>query len=365
MAIDFKTAISIVPHVMNVRKPVLFRGRHGIGKSEVVYQIAKERGLPVVERRASQMTEGDLVGLPSTDGNITSFNPPDWYAQACSEPVLLFLDEVDRAVAEVRQGIFELTDSRKLNGHTLHEDTLVFACVNGGEHGAQYQVGEMDPAELDRWTTFDLEPSVEDWLSWAEDNVNPLVVDFIKLNPGHLEHSGEYEPNKVYPSRRSWKRCNDAADGAGLLADRADLGILFTLASAFVGAEAAMELQHFVRNYDRMLSPEDIIDKGKVKAASKLEFAEQAAMVDKIVNTYLKDGLDFNDTQRQNMAEFFAILPAEIGMKFWGEFGASLGNGDYQKGKQNFLDFHETVLADGRKISKILEDYISGGRIKS
>jgi hypothetical protein len=39
MAIDFKTATSIVPHVLNVRKPVLFRGRHGIGKSEVVYQI--------------------------------------------------------------------------------------------------------------------------------------------------------------------------------------------------------------------------------------------------------------------------------------------------------------------------------------
>ena len=28
--------------------------------------IAKQRGLPVVERRASQMTEGDLLGLPDT-----------------------------------------------------------------------------------------------------------------------------------------------------------------------------------------------------------------------------------------------------------------------------------------------------------
>jgi hypothetical protein len=36
----------------------------------------------------------------------------------------LFLDEVDRATLEVRQGIFELTDSRKLNGHYLHEDKM-------------------------------------------------------------------------------------------------------------------------------------------------------------------------------------------------------------------------------------------------
>ena len=113
-------------------------------------------GLPVVERRASQMTEGDLVGLPVIDGECTRFNPPDWFKQACNEPVALFLDEVDRATIEVRQGIFELTDSRKLNGFALHPETLIFAAVNGGEHGEQYQVGEMDPAELDRWTVFAL-----------------------------------------------------------------------------------------------------------------------------------------------------------------------------------------------------------------
>ena len=73
MAVDFKTFLSVVPHIINARYPVLVRGRHGIGKSTVVYQLAKERGLPVVERRASQMTEGDLLGLPKVEGIITGF----------------------------------------------------------------------------------------------------------------------------------------------------------------------------------------------------------------------------------------------------------------------------------------------------
>ena len=38
--------------------PMLIRGRHGIGKSEFVYQLAAARELPVIEMRASQMTEG-------------------------------------------------------------------------------------------------------------------------------------------------------------------------------------------------------------------------------------------------------------------------------------------------------------------
>ena len=217
MSVDFKTFISLAPAVSKAGLPVILRGRHGVGKSQVVYQIAKNMGLPVVERRASQMTEGDLVGLPSVDGDRTSFNPPDWFKVSCEEPVVLFLDEVDRAVLEVRQGIFELTDSRKLNGHHLHADTVVFAAVNGGEHGEQYQVNEMDPAELDRYSVWDIEPTVEDWLSWAKDNVDSLVWDFINQNRSHLEHSGDYEPNKVYPSRRSWDRLNQVLKGADLL----------------------------------------------------------------------------------------------------------------------------------------------------
>ena len=252
MAVDFTTFSQIVDHVTAVRKPVLLRGRHGIGKSTVVYQYAEQHGMEIVERRASQMTEGDLVGLPSIEGNSTRFNPPDWFKAACDRPVVLFLDEVDRATLEVRQGIFELTDSRKLNGHHLHPDTLVFAAVNGGEHGAQYQVGEMDPAELDRWTVFDIEPSTEDWLGWASDSgISPQIWNFVNQNRAHLEHTDDFEPNKVYPSRRSWERLDECL-AKGKLLDEAS-PTLYNLTSAFVGFEAAVAFNDFVANYDRQV----------------------------------------------------------------------------------------------------------------
>ena len=77
MSIDFKTLFNVLPHVLEARFPVLLRGRHGIGKSTVVYQQADSLGLHVVERRASQMTEGDLLGLPKVDGNVTAWLPPE------------------------------------------------------------------------------------------------------------------------------------------------------------------------------------------------------------------------------------------------------------------------------------------------
>ena len=36
MAIDFKMFLKVAPLVTDVRKPILLRGRHGVGKSQVV-----------------------------------------------------------------------------------------------------------------------------------------------------------------------------------------------------------------------------------------------------------------------------------------------------------------------------------------
>ena len=86
----------------------------------------------------------------------------DWLVQACTEASVLFLDEVDRATLRFVRS-FRVDRQSQDQWLKLHPDTIIVAAVNGGEHGAQYQV-EMDPAELDRWTVFDVEPSVEDWL---------------------------------------------------------------------------------------------------------------------------------------------------------------------------------------------------------
>ena len=46
MSIDFKTMLNVLPVITDARYPVLIRGRHGIGKSTIVYQYAEERDLP-------------------------------------------------------------------------------------------------------------------------------------------------------------------------------------------------------------------------------------------------------------------------------------------------------------------------------
>ncbi len=354
MAVDFTTFGKMVKHVTAVRKPVLLRGRHGIGKSTVVYQYADHIGLPVVERRASQMTEGDLVGLPSIKDNSTSFNPPDWFKTACETPCVLFLDEVDRATLEVRQGIFELTDSRKLNGHHLHHDTIVFAAVNGGDHGSQYQVGEMDPAELDRWTVFDIEPSIDDWLVWAKDNgISEEVWNFINQNHDHLEHVEDYEPNKVYPSRRSWERLDECLSQGKLFDDH---NALYHLTTAFVGFEAAVAFRDFVVNFDKQVTVEDILIRGDFSKIRNFEINDYSALVAKFeAEEVFKDEL--SDELIQNVATFMMKgMPSEVVMKMWSLLGQT--GGDQQK---NLLKIHQTSV-DNRTFSDFLVELLGGDK---
>ena len=350
MAIDFKTFVSVAPHVLNVRKPLMLRGRHGVGKSELVYQVAADLDLPVVERRASQMTEGDLVGLPKTDGEVTSFCPPDWLADACSRPVLLFLDEVDRAIPEVRQGIFELTDSRKIFGNYLHPDTVVVAAVNGGEHGSQYQVNEMDPAELDRYTVFDVEPSVQDWLSWANDTCDPMVVDFIRNNTEHLEHNDDPEPNKVYPSRRSWARFSETMAAAKMIEAGQSNPTVFALASAYLGFEAAVSFNDFVANYSKIVTISDVLDKGKT---IDVDLNQHCALIDKMgASDRFKNSL--NEGELMNLAAYFMSLPSEPAMKLWTVIG--------QANQDNAISFHSTKDKEGRAVGNYLVEILTGDK---
>ncbi len=318
MALDFASFINVAEHVLNTGRPLMLRGRHGIGKSELVYQIAASRGLPVVERRISQMSEGDLIGLPVVNGDSTAWNPPDWFKTAMNKPVVLFLDEVDRGSLEVRQGVFQLTDSHALNGHKLHKDTLIIAACNGGVHGAQYQVADLDPAELDRWTVFDVEPTSEDWLKYAKGKVHQIVWEFINDNKLHLEHKGEFEPNKKYPSRRSWFRFNAAV---AKMLDSNEIGedllvLMYQLATGFVGFEAAVKFKDFVKNYERQVSVEDLLDKCDMNKFAKWGVSEHCSYIQKLA-TSPRLAKELSTKEMTNVATYFVSLPSEAAMKLF------------------------------------------------
>lgn len=168
----------------------------------------------VVALFLGQMSDpGDLIGLPNKDDKSgkTEFLPPYWFP-VDGKPIVLFLDELNRARPEVLQTIMDLALNRKLAGKVLPEGSRIISAVNEGE---QYQLTDLDPALVSRFNIVSFRPSVQEWLLWAEKNSLDLRVrNFIRENPIWLDRDPDLKENSdtgldKTPDRRAWTRVSD------------------------------------------------------------------------------------------------------------------------------------------------------------
>jgi hypothetical protein len=379
MSITFKSFLKCLPFVTATKVPILLRGRHGIGKSSVVYQYGEDDkvNLQIIERRISQMSEGELIGLAKLyeDTKVTTWFPPDFLLEACNNPRILFFDEIDRGNSELRQALFQLADSRRVGAWKLHEDTLLFAASNSGENTAQYQVAEMDPAELDRWTCYDLEPSLEDWIDWGKknNNISPLILEFILNNPKHLEHNGDFEPNKVYPSRRSWHRLNNSLVKGGLLSDEnKNEPFLISLMTGFVGFEASISFADYLKNHTFLVSPKEVLGDGKIEKTKEFKINDHLSFLEKIeIEGYLKRKM--TKKELSNFSNYFVTLPSEIAMKVLTDCGKETENPDiiehnlkglYESNQRQVESYVEKMLQEDNTIVEKLSNNENEGKKK-
>ena len=318
---DIKTFINVVSR-MPADISVLARGATGVGKSDIFHQIGTNLGLPIIDRRLSQMTEGDILGLPELKDGITRFAPVDWFVRACNEPVVLFLDEINRASVEVQQCAFQIVLDRQLNGMTLHPETRIYSAIN---EGSEYQVNEMGPALMRRFWTVDLEPTTEDWIQWASQNnkIDSTVIEFIYQQPAHLRHKGEMEPGKVYPNPASWYRLNKSLEYAGMkptdcCGSETPAGF-YALSLGFVGVEASIAFNDFIQNYERQYSAESILDdwQNNEKLIRSLSNDKHNDMIKKLVNHCRQN--DWTVGQADNACKFVEDLSGEMIVSFFNE----------------------------------------------
>jgi len=349
---DIKTAVKVIkalpPHIS-----VLFRGPHGIGKSEVVKQIATALDLRLLDRRMSQCSEGDTVGLPKQtlvkgpDGktyDITAFCPPEFIAIAKHTPSILFLDELNRATQEVMQACFQYAlDRCDFQGDKFNEQTRVFAAVNTG---GNYQVNEMDPALLDRFFVIDLAPTDLDFFDHSEGKIDSDLIRFLKERPSRLDPA-KANPGSVQPSRRSWFRLDSVYKANKIYEmdmdkDAVGKGFAYSLAVGLVGLEASSDLVDFLGKRDTRFNAEHVVDqyettRPKIK---KLGQDKLNTLIDLLVE-HAKQNV-WTMEQSTNLGHFVSDIPAELRVSFITNFTKGLRN--HPNFTPNFKVINTTVM---------------------
>ena len=335
----FKSVASKLPAEI----AVLMRGPTGVGKSHLARAAADEIGLPFIDVRLSTMSEGDVGGYPDIEGmketGVMTFCMPSWFVRATKEPVVLMLDEMNRALPGVQQSAFQLVLDRELgndqdgNPYRLHPETRIFAAVNAG---AEYDVNDMDPALLRRFWTIDLEPTNADWIEWAKtEGLDEVLVDFIRQNSAHWRvDPSAVEPGTVTPTPASWHRLDTSLSHMGWspskFAGKETPAGFYATVLGFVGVEAAIAFKGFVKDYERQISAEDIVE-GRIHHSEFMDLpaGTKNSVIDKIAD-HCKDN-EWTMEQAENVAAFGQNIGGENTVQLWNRVSSSNNLPNIQK----------------------------------
>jgi len=211
-SIKLKKILDTTPPEQNI----MLTGKHGIGKSQILNNYFTAKGSKVVILFLGQMSDpGDLIGLPHFNEKTgqTDFMLPYWFPTD-NKPVVLFLDELNRARPEILQTIMDLALNRTLAGKKLPEGSRIISAVNDGE---EYQLTDLDPSLVSRFNIYEFKSTVQEWLLWAtQKKLDSRVIDFISENPDMLDgkdFTREDQGLEKTPDRRGWERVSVVMQG--------------------------------------------------------------------------------------------------------------------------------------------------------
>lgn len=291
---------------------IMLTGKHGIGKSQILKNYFENLGQKVVVLFLGQMSDpGDLIGLPHLDEKTgkTEFMLPYWFP-ADGKPIVLFLDELNRARPEVLQTIMDLTLNRTLAGKSLPKESRIISAVNDGE---EYQLTDLDPALVSRFNIYEFKPTVQEWLLWAAQNkLDFRVIDFISENPEMLdgaEFKNEEQGLEKTPDRRGWERVSKILQKNGFEP------FLKSVVAGIVGLPAAAKFFASIAK-KRLLSAKDILLGAFSKIKEKLNdysTPEIAAINDSIFRFLETKSYAENETEKitKNISAYFDYLVSQ------------------------------------------------------
>lgn len=247
--------VTALGYLIDANQPVMLHGSPGVGKSDVVRQIAKQRGIELIDLRLSQLDPVDLRGVPSVDAkkHITTWNTPSFLPT--DGKGILFLDEINSAAQATQAAAYQLVLDRKLGDYELPPGWAIIAAGNRATDRAI--VNQMSTALKNRFTHLNYEVNNDDWCDWAlKNNIAVEVLGFIRFRPmllNEFEQRNESKEEKervqrlkdaqAFATPRSWEFLSKVVQ------QKPSSDIEYELYTGIVGEGAAAEFMGYLKYY--------------------------------------------------------------------------------------------------------------------
>lgn len=246
---DVPTAIM---SLLEVGESPCLIGGSGIGKTELVTQVADALDMELVPVYLITKDPVELGGFPVVDGDSVKWVPPAMFLES-ERRKLYFFDEITHAATMVQSVAYQIFNERRVGEHLLPAGS---ACIGAHNRVSDRGVHNRVPVPLRRrWWEFHIEPDTDSWIAWGVRNdVHPLVLAFIRYRPELLYTEVIGEDLACDP--RAWTKISKWLTANPNLSP----DVQHSMLSGKVGEGAAVEFSGYIRLY-QSLPPIDEIFK--------------------------------------------------------------------------------------------------------
>lgn len=309
-----KTGISNYKNFLIVSPP-------GCGKTQIVHQCTYEVNFECQVFHLQISDPTDLKGMPwiytpkGSSTPVAEFIPFGDLRRLLETkvPTVGFLDDFGQASPSVQAAAMQLLWGGRLNGEKIPDHITWITATNRREDRAAV-TGILEPVKSRNYSILNLEPDLEDWITWAiKADVPTVVRTFLRFRPELLCDFVPTADMKNSPVPRTWFYLGE------LVKDNYPPEVEQELYSGTVGEGPALEFLAHKKIFTKLPNPKTIVNdpfKEKVPDDPAILYALCGALAnlsnDKTMENIVKyagrlyDGTEFGDGMMRG--EFATVL---------------------------------------------------------
>ena len=315
LSLRIPTIIDNSARLLAWRTSLHFKSSPGVGKSQMVRQIAKKHGRPLLTYMLANATPPDVPGytIPTTDrqGRTYSNNAlPYWSLLQTDGSVsdadittafdvpncVIFFDEFLQSDGDVQKAAAPVILDRRVGRYTLPEDTRVWLASNRASDRSG--VGREFDHIINRTAVVNVEGHPEDLAAWMAEHDYPAIFRSYVLRRPNIVFGGIPKEQRPFCTPRSFVAACDFLMLTGQQDEYTPSSFDMTVLSGTVGDAEAADLQAFLRLHDQLPSKREVLESpdvakmpsgmdGQMVVVQMLAFDVTVDTVDPVV-TYVK-----------------------------------------------------------------------------